>query len=302
MQKLLRQPPPRRHRRPRPWRAAPRRRHNRNRSQHNRNRSQPQPQPVAGSQQSTPVVGGQAAKTNAPDIAPTTEAGRGVPPLSQTAAQSQPRTASPAATASAQEASAGAVRASLADTPAPGHAGPGAGAANSDAEAAPTAPQPGVANAPGQAADAAAPATQSGVHSLNEAAPLKTPQDLPSSSRTQETAGGAEADPLFTSEVDNGLEQLLSDWDLFKRSGLFGTGPNGREHPLYKKIKDLQIPLLLAGRFEGAHQEVKQSITDYMNGWRYELGIIYEQGETFEHYLRRVIRHIIDLQQRKSGA
>jgi hypothetical protein len=31
-----------------------------------------------------------------------------------------------------------------------------------------------------------------------------------------------------------------------------------------------------------------------MNGWRYEEGILQEQGELFEHYLRRVIRHIID--------
>jgi len=74
------------------------------------------------------------------------------------------------------------------------------------------------------------------------------------------------------------------------------------EHPLFKKISSLQIPLLLAGRFEGATQEIKQSITDYMNGWRYEQGIIYEQGETFEHYLRRVIKHIIDLQKKRTTA
>ena len=42
--------------------------------------------------------------------------------------------------------------------------------------------------------------------------------------------------------------------------------------------------------------EIKQSVTDYMNGWRYEQGLTYQQGETFEHYLRRVIRHILDLQ------
>lgn len=124
---------------------------------------------------------------------------------------------------------------------------------------------------------------------------LRTPDELPlaSSLETSSVAG----DPLYTRQVDEGLEQLLSEWSLFKKSGLFGTGPKGREHPLFKKIADLQIPLLLAGRFEGATQEIKQSITDYMNGWRYEQGIIYEQGETFEHYLRRVIRHILDLQQ-----
>jgi hypothetical protein len=103
-------------------------------------------------------------------------------------------------------------------------------------------------------------------------------------------------DPLSAPEVEDGLSQLLSEWSIFKKSGIFGTGPKGREHPLYKKMADLQIPLLLAGRFEGATQEVRQSLTDYMNGWRYEQGIIYERGETFEHYLRRVIRHILDLQ------
>lgn len=105
-------------------------------------------------------------------------------------------------------------------------------------------------------------------------------------------------DPLLAPEVEDGLTQLLSEWSIFKKSGIFGTGPKGREHPLYKKMSELQIPLLLAGRFEGATQEVRQSLTDYMNGWRYEQGLIYEKGETFEHYLRRVIRHILDQQKR----
>ncbi|MCA9360882.1 hypothetical protein KC730_03260, partial [Candidatus Kaiserbacteria bacterium] len=132
-------------------------------------------------------------------------------------------------------------------------------------------------------------------HSLAESkVKLKTPSDLPlaSSLETSSIAG----DPLYTDEIDQGLQQLLEEWPIFKKSGLFGTGPKGREHPLFIKISGLQIPLLLAGRFEGATQEIKQSVTDYMNGWRYEQGIIYEHGEAFEHYLRRVIRHIIDLQ------
>jgi hypothetical protein len=128
---------------------------------------------------------------------------------------------------------------------------------------------------------------------LSESAePLKSISDVP----TQDSITNKDADPLQSQEVSDGLNQLLADWMLFKKSGLFGTGPKGSSHPLYQKIKDLQIPLLLAGRFEGATQEIKQSITDYMNGWRYEQGIIYEQGETFDHYLRRVIKHILDLQ------
>ncbi|MCA9355845.1 hypothetical protein KC865_04865, partial [Candidatus Kaiserbacteria bacterium] len=105
-------------------------------------------------------------------------------------------------------------------------------------------------------------------------------------------------DPLFTKEIDDGLDQLLLEWSLFKKSGLFGSGPKGREHPLFKKMAGLQIPLLLAGRFEGATQEIRQSVTDYMNGWRYEQGISYNQGENFEHYLRRVISHILGLKKK----
>jgi len=123
---------------------------------------------------------------------------------------------------------------------------------------------------------------------------LKTPNDLPEASSIETSS--VSGDPLFTNEVDEGLDQLLVEWPIFKKSGLFGTGPKGRQHPLFIKLSGLQIPLLLAGRFEGATQEIKQSITDYMNGWRYEQGIIYNHGENFEHYLRRVIRHIIDLQ------
>ncbi len=125
-----------------------------------------------------------------------------------------------------------------------------------------------------------------------------TPEDLPAADRD----GQADFDPLHAKEIDDGLQQLLSDWALFKKSGLFGTGPKGIEHPLFKKISTLPVHLLLAGRFEGSTQEIKQSITDYMNGWRYEQGIMYEQGETFEHYLRRVIRQILDLQKKHRPA
>lgn len=125
-------------------------------------------------------------------------------------------------------------------------------------------------------------------------APLRTLSELPTADQVNSVS--TNGDPLYTKEVDNGLNQLLSEWSLFKKSGLFGTGPSGREHPLFVKLSPLQIPLILTGRFEGATQEIKQSITDYMNGWRYEQGIVYEKDEVFDHYLRRVIRHIIDLQ------
>lgn len=134
--------------------------------------------------------------------------------------------------------------------------------------------------------------------SVAAATPLRSIDELPTAATLQDSFGG---DVLLTKEVDDGLQQLLAEWGLFKKSGLFGTGPNGREHPLFKKVAPLQIPLLLSGRFEGSTQEIKQSITDYMNGWRYEQGIVYQEGETFETYLRRVIKHIIDWQSKKLG-
>lgn len=100
--------------------------------------------------------------------------------------------------------------------------------------------------------------------------------------------------PLMADDVSRGLTQLLSEWKLFKSSGIFGTGPSGHEHPLYKKLAPLTMAAVLAGRFDGATPEIKRSITDYMNGWRYEEGVMHEVGESFENYLRRVIRHILD--------
>jgi hypothetical protein len=127
-----------------------------------------------------------------------------------------------------------------------------------------------------------------------KAAPLKTPADLPTAAELKARSGIT--DPLHDPDVDAGLEQLLCEWSLFKKSGVFGTGPKGTQHPLFQKLAPLQMPLILSGRFEGSTTEIRQSVTDYMNGWRYEQGIIYEPEETFEHYLRRVILHIIDSQ------
>lgn len=116
------------------------------------------------------------------------------------------------------------------------------------------------------------------------------------SSNEQEIARVAALDPLMTPEVNAGLSQLLSEWSLFKSSGIFGTGPSGKDHVLYKKLASLTMAAVIAGRFEGATPRIKQSITDYMNGWRYEEGVVHEHGESFEHYLRKVIRHILEKQ------
>jgi len=104
----------------------------------------------------------------------------------------------------------------------------------------------------------------------------------------------AAMDPLMTPEVTAGLQQLLSEWSLFKSTSFFSKGSKGMEHPLFKKLATLNMTAVVAGRFEGATPQIKRSISDYMNGWRYEEGILQQQGELFEHYLRRVIKHIID--------
>lgn len=151
----------------------------------------------------------------------------------------------------------------------------------------------------GEQTPVVAPAVPVKITSLAEEKKVPSFADLPTSLPRNKSEVG---NPLYTAEIDAGLDELLSDWSLFKKSGLFGTGPKGKEHPLFKKIAGIQVPLLLAGRFEDATQEIQQSITDYMNGWRYEQGIVYEPGETFEVYLRRVIKHIIDLQKKHNSA
>lgn len=144
------------------------------------------------------------------------------------------------------------------------------------------------------------PLTALPLQSVAQTPVLKTLADLPTADALERSS--VVGDVLFTQDVDDGMDQLLSEWSLFKKSGLFGTGPKGHLHPLFMKLAPLQIPLIMSGRFEGSSEEIKQSISDYMNGWRYEQGIIFENNETFEHYLRRVIRHIIDLQKKRRGS
>jgi hypothetical protein len=130
--------------------------------------------------------------------------------------------------------------------------------------------------------------------------PLRTLADVPAASDLETSS--QTGDPLYTNEIDAGLDQLLSEWSIFKKSGLFGTGPKGRAHPLFKTLSPLTVPTILAGRYDGSSDEIRQSVTDYMNGWRYEQGIVYAADEPFERYLRRVIRHIMDGQKARLQA
>ena len=150
-------------------------------------------------------------------------------------------------------------------------------------------PAPEVSSAPAGVTPPAAPAGVASVAAMQAEAAKVAPQPEPEPTP-------AATDPLQSEIVTNGLNQLLSEWKLFKSSGLFGTGPSGAEHPLYQLMAPLSMSEVITGRFEGVTPEIKQSITDYMNGWRYEHGMVHEMEETFEHYLRRVIKAVLDKQ------
>ena len=98
---------------------------------------------------------------------------------------------------------------------------------------------------------------------------------------------------LMNPDVTKGLEKLLSEWDLFKSSGIFGLGAGGTEHPLYKKIAALPIMSVVSGRWEGTDTKAVTNIKEYMDGWRQQWGIDADPEESFETYLRRVIADIL---------
>lgn len=117
--------------------------------------------------------------------------------------------------------------------------------------------------------------------------------DIFAMTKTAQTNQSELASPAVTA----GLGQLLDEWEHFKQSGMFGTGPSGIDHPLYKKLQTRAMAEVLAGRWEGADQSVIRSIKDYVNAWRHEQGVAYDTNETFEHYLRRVVQRILRRQQ-----
>lgn len=98
---------------------------------------------------------------------------------------------------------------------------------------------------------------------------------------------------IHTPEITTGLQQLLSEWKIFKGSGLFGMGPGGIDHPLYQKIQNNTMLSIMNGTFDGATPEIQQSINDYINGWRYEQSIVPQHSETFDNFLRRVVRKVL---------
>jgi hypothetical protein len=101
---------------------------------------------------------------------------------------------------------------------------------------------------------------------------------------------------LSSLEITETLHQLLAEWNIFHGSGLFGMGPSGAEHPLYKTLAPLSMGEVIAGRWEGSNHKLTKIIKQYVDAWRHEQGIAYVITETFEHYLRRVVQRILKRQ------
>ncbi len=101
---------------------------------------------------------------------------------------------------------------------------------------------------------------------------------------------------LVSPQITTMLNKLLHEWSIFGGSGLFGIGPGGAEHPLYKQLSVLSMGEVVAGRWDGADPKVIKIIKQYVDAWRHEQGITYTLNETFEHYLRRVVQRIVKRQ------
>lgn len=101
---------------------------------------------------------------------------------------------------------------------------------------------------------------------------------------------------LYTEEITKTLQQLLNEWSIFRSGGLFGTGPGGFEHPLYRTLAPLIMSEVIGGNWDNTNQKNAKIIKQYVDAWHHEQGVIYTGSETFEHYLRRVIQRILKRQ------
>lgn len=117
----------------------------------------------------------------------------------------------------------------------------------------------------------------------------------PESTVTGITLGTPQAE-LMSQGVTAALTQLLHEWNIFASSGLFGMGPGGIDHPIYKQLSHLTMGEVLSGRWDNANPKIAHAIKDYVDAWRHEQGIAYNPTETFEHYLRRVSQRIMKRQ------
>ncbi len=138
---------------------------------------------------------------------------------------------------------------------------------------------------PVEASKAPVPPTQFSAQSLESDTPV------PGSIKTT-----VQQSELASPEINKALHDLLDEWPLFAGSGLFGIGPGGMEHPLYKQLSMLSMGEIMAGRWDKADPKVIRVLKEYVNAWRHEQGVAYTINETFEHYLRRVVQRILKRQ------
>lgn len=113
----------------------------------------------------------------------------------------------------------------------------------------------------------------------------------------QKSTNAVTQSELVAPEVTSALHSLLQEWPLFSGSGIFGIGPNGHEHPLFKKLSHLSMGEVLSGRWEKADAKTLKILKEYVDAWRHEQAIAYTVNETFEHYLRRVVQRILKRKQ-----
>ena len=123
------------------------------------------------------------------------------------------------------------------------------------------------------------------------AQPIESDTPIPGSIKTT-----VQQSELASPEINKALHDLLDEWPLFAGSGLFGIGPGGMEHPLYKKLSMLSMGEIMAGRWDKADPKIIKVLKEYVNAWRHEQGVAYTINETFEHYLRRVVQRILKRQ------
>ncbi len=97
-------------------------------------------------------------------------------------------------------------------------------------------------------------------------------------------------DPLHAGAIDSGLNDLLVRW--LGPTGFLGMGKSGVSHPDWEAMKDVLVEEALNPNGflpEGLSGEVFDNLGQNIRSWRQSFGLIPDDGELVEHYLRRVV-------------
>lgn len=139
------------------------------------------------------------------------------------------------------------------------------------------------------------------VHKKIQQSKLSNPTPFPEALRLEKNEDSKRApaavvvkqSELMAPRITKALHELLNEWKIFNGSGVFGFGPGGHEHPLYKTLAPLSMGIVLSGRWEGSSPKTIRVLKEYIDAWRHEQSVQYVVNETFEHYLRRVVERIL---------